>query len=227
MVAQPQARSLQVFEQIKMMIIAGELRPGDELPERDLAERLGVSRVPVREALPMLEAVGLVQLSPRRSARVTRITERDMTELFQVRASLEPLAARLAADNVSAGADPTHLQTELEGASTALRTGDDQSFHEHSAQLHLEIERLAASRLLDTVMTSLRERSSRLDVINIGIHAEPRHREHEMLVAAISGGDARLAASVAYSHVEFGRQRTSISVLDQYGLPPEETQENG
>lgn len=132
-----------------------ELRPGDDLRERDLAEMLGVSRVPVREALPMLERAGLAQLSPRRTVRVTEITESDITGHFEVRTALEPLAARLAAQRVSNGGDPAALQAALTSAHDAMTRRDDQAFHDSNSLLHLEIERLAVNPLLDEVMTLL------------------------------------------------------------------------
>lgn len=217
MAAEGQARSVWVFEQVKRRIIDGELRPGDDLRERDIAESLGVSRVPVREALPLLESAGLVKLTPRRSAKVTDITEKDMEDLFDLRSSLEPLAARLAASRVAAGADTSRLREALEGASTALEEGDDGGFHDHSSQLHLEIERLASNPLLDYVMNSLRERNARLNVVNIGSHARTRHDEHVILATAILDGNVRLAEAVAFTHVELGHARTVEAVSRLYG----------
>ncbi|MGO1950447.1 MAG: GntR family transcriptional regulator [Mycobacteriaceae bacterium] len=212
-----QARSVWVFEQIKRMIIDGDLRPGDDLRERDLADTLGVSRVPVREALPMLESAGLVKLSPRRSAKVTDITGKDVEDLYDLRSSLEPLTARLAARRVAEGADPAALSEALDAAGVALEEGDDTRFHQESSRLHREIERLASNPLLDTVMASLRERSARLNVVNIGSHARTRHQEHVVLATAIIEGKERLADSVAFSHVELGQARTVQTVLQMYG----------
>jgi DNA-binding GntR family transcriptional regulator len=204
-----QARSLWVYDEIKKMIIDGDLRPGDELRERDLAEKLGVSRVPVREALPMLERAGLAQLSPRRTARVTEITESDVTDHFELRIALEPLAARLAADRVAHGADPAALVAVLADAHDAMVSHDDRGFHEGNSLLHFEIERLAANPLLDEVMTLLRERKARLNAIDPGGHAQDRHHEHVILVNAIAHGNVRLAEAAALTHVELGHSRTS------------------
>ncbi|WP_420099885.1 GntR family transcriptional regulator [Corynebacterium sp.] len=212
-----QARSAWVFAQIKDMIITGTLLPGDELRERDIADRLGVSRVPVREALPMLESAGLVKLSPRRSARVTEITAKDMEDLFDLRSSLEPLAARLAARRVADGADGTAVRDALDDAASALSRGDDESFHDCSSRFHDAVEELAANPLLDYVMSSIRERSARLNVVNIGSHGAARHGEHAQLAEAILSGNERLAEAVAYTHVELGHARTAGTVADRYG----------
>lgn len=207
-----QARSSWVYSEIKTMIISGELRPGDDLRERDLAERLGVSRVPVREALPMLERAGLAQLAPRRTARVTEITESDVTHHFAVRAALEPLAARLAAERVTHGADPVRLEAALASAHDALVVGDSHGFHESNSLLHTEIERLAANPLLDDVMMLLRERKARLNALAPGGHAVDRHQEHLVLVEAIAHGNIRLAEASALTHVELGHSRTSRAI---------------
>jgi DNA-binding GntR family transcriptional regulator len=214
-VSTSQARSLWVYDEIKKMIIGGDLRPGDELRERDLAEKLGVSRVPVREALPMLERAGLAQLSPRRTARVTQISESDVTDHFEVRTALEPLAARLAAEQVARGADPAVLVTALTAAHDALVGHDDEGFHESSTLLHFEIERLAANPLLDEVMGVLRERKARLNSLDPGGHARERHQEHVIVVDAIAHGNIRLAEASSLTHVELGHARTSRALRER------------
>src|SRR5690606_10767984 len=87
----------QAYEQLKNLILDGELRPGEPMREQQLAERTGTSRTPVREALHELAREGLVRLVPGRGAFVAEISIPDLLELFQLRDVLEPYAARLAA----------------------------------------------------------------------------------------------------------------------------------
>src|SRR5437867_6666691 len=89
-------RSRQVSEQIRAMILGGHLKPGERLVEDKLSAELGVSRVPVREALLALSAQGLVHIEPRRGATVAEITPKAVAELVEVRALLEGLNAKLA-----------------------------------------------------------------------------------------------------------------------------------
>ncbi len=89
-------RSL-VSDELRRLVVTGELPPGSRIVEDRLAERLGVSRNPVREALQALAAEGFVEILPRRGAVVAQITPEQAEDLFDVRTALEPLAARLAA----------------------------------------------------------------------------------------------------------------------------------
>ena len=82
-------------------IVEGNIRDGDRIPERQLCEMLGISRTPLREALKVLAAEGLVELLPNRGARVRRLSERDLGELFDIMGGLEGLAGRLACENIS------------------------------------------------------------------------------------------------------------------------------
>src|SRR5579862_7591453 len=93
-----------IYEEIRNKIINGDLPPGTRLRERELADELGVSRVPVREALPYLQADGFITLESHRGAIVTELTLRDVRELFDVRLGVEVYAARLAAQRVANGA---------------------------------------------------------------------------------------------------------------------------
>src|SRR5689334_15276811 len=87
-----------VIAGLRDMIVEGELAAGARIPERVLCERFAVSRTPLREALKALASEGLVELLPNRGARVTRLTEQDVEDMFQVMASLEALSGTLACE---------------------------------------------------------------------------------------------------------------------------------
>ena len=89
-----------VFKKLRAEILLGELSPGERLMELHLAQRLGVSRTPVREAIRKLELEGLVTMLPRRGAQVAQISEKDLKDVLQVRTSLEQLAVRLACERM-------------------------------------------------------------------------------------------------------------------------------
>ena len=88
--------SMQIYESLREAIIEGRIAPGTRLREQALADEFDVSRVPLREAIPQLEAEGFVRTLPRRGTVVTHLTMRDIHDLFDIRESLEALAARLA-----------------------------------------------------------------------------------------------------------------------------------
>ena len=96
------SRGEAVYEWVRERIIDGSLQPGSRIRERDLAEAINVSRVPIREAFPRLEAEGYIRTIPRRGAVVAPMELVDVNEVFDVRASLEVLAARLAAQRCAA-----------------------------------------------------------------------------------------------------------------------------
>ncbi|OZF48839.1 hypothetical protein CH293_18220 [Rhodococcus sp. 14-2470-1b] len=212
--------SRRVFDEIRARILDGRIPAGEPLRERDLSAELDVSRVPIREALPMLEAAGLVALSPRRPAVVTMVTRSGVNELYDLRSALEPLAARKAASAVAVGADASALVDAVTRAGDALHAGDLPSFHRESGGVHATIESLADNRLFVVIMEPLRERSNRLNVANMERDPSIRHREHVSLVDAIAEGNPELAAAVAYSHVEWGRQRTFETLSSVPGFAP-------
>lgn len=212
--------SRRVFEDIRARILDGRLPAGEPLPERDLSAELDVSRVPIREALPLLEAAGLVMLSPRRPAVVTMVTRSGVDELYDIRSALEPLVARKAASAVASGAAASALVEAVTRAGEALQSGDLALFHQASGKVHAEIEALSDNRLFVVIMEPLRERSNRLNVANMQRDPSKRHAEHVALVDAIADGATELAAAVAYSHVEWGRQRTFETLSSVPGFDP-------
>ena len=91
----------EILTQLRDHIVEGNLPDGSRVPERQLCEMLGISRTPLREALKVLAAEGLVELLPNRGARVRQLSEQDLAELFDIMGGLEGLAGRLACENIS------------------------------------------------------------------------------------------------------------------------------
>src|SRR5262245_64002567 len=110
----------QVKDILLHRIVSGDLKPGERLVETRIAAELGTSQAPVREALRDLELLRLVESQPFRSARVREVTDDDLLDVFPVRAVLEELAGRLAAQRL--GGDVTRLEAELDAMGTAARS---------------------------------------------------------------------------------------------------------
>src|SRR5262249_58877310 len=91
----------EILTRLRDHIVEGNIPDGGRIPERQLCEMLGISRTPLREALKVLAAEGLIELLPNRGARVRQLSERDLAELFDVMGGLEALAGRLACENIS------------------------------------------------------------------------------------------------------------------------------
>jgi DNA-binding GntR family transcriptional regulator len=191
---------------IRELIISGDFAPGSRLRERDLSETLAVSRIPVREALQQLEAEGFIDASPRRGATVKQITLNDVNELFDVRLSLEVLAARLAAQAAARGQSPLRLQQMMDQAEEATLRHDHAQIPLINTALHAEIVAMAGNSLLEYAMKPLLGRMQWL--FTLTGHRDPNVQcaEHLSLCKAIYDGKADLAAALAFAHVELGRE---------------------
>src|SRR6201998_4077287 len=91
----------EILTRLRDHIVEGNTPDGGRIPERQLCEMLGISRTPLREALKVLAAEGLIELLPNRGARVQQVSERDLADLFDVMGGLEPTAGRLACENIT------------------------------------------------------------------------------------------------------------------------------
>ncbi|GAA3696075.1 GntR family transcriptional regulator [Arthrobacter ginkgonis] len=198
-----------IYEWLRERIIDGTLKPGERIREREVAEKLKVSRIPIREALPQLESEGYVTTIPRRGAIVTRMARQDVDELFEVRSSLEVLAAKLAAERCAQGADTTALSACLAEAEEAVAEGDNPRIAEANSRLHEEVLKLTGNSLLQHIMVPISGRVQRLfHIVTERDHAAV-HAEHVALCKAILAGKSELAEALAFVHVEISRQETS------------------
>lgn len=212
--------SQQVYRSIRGKIIKGALAQGSRLRERDLAEEFGISRIPLREAFPQLEADGFIQSSPRRGVTVTSLTLKDVDDLFEARLGLEVYAARLAAAKVAAGASTAGLDAALTAADAAYPTQDADLIVEANATVHDEIVLLAGNPLVTKMMQSISGRYRWIFRLTYMPEAGGSGHEHEEMFRAIRKGDADLAAALAWAHVEHGREPT-LSMLARTGALPQ------
>lgn len=200
-----------VAEELRRRITERELPPGSRIVEHTLAETLGVSRNPVREAIRVLEAEGFVVTLPRRGVVVAELDEAAVRDLFMVRATLEGAAAATTARRVSAG-DVTAaiLDDILTRAERATKDGDLTAVSRLNAEFHRTIIELTGNRLLATMVRPLMWRVRWVFSLSAGQRAPHSWTEHQALAAAITVGDAELAERLATEHV----RRAESAALD-------------
>jgi DNA-binding GntR family transcriptional regulator len=207
-----------VSEKIRGQILAGRLKPGERLIEDRLSAELGVSRVPVREALRGLSMEGLVRLEPNRGASVTEVTPELLAELVEVRTLLEALNARLAARRH----DPeivALLQDTLRRGNEAAQSGAADQLAQLNAEFHERLAEASRNSVLSDIMRSLRERTGLAFSINGRARAREDWKEHAGVLAAVIEGDEEIAALLAARHVKnaavaFAQARAKADAAD-------------
>jgi len=189
-----------VAEAIRRAILTGRYTSGERLVEDRLSEEFDVSRVPVREALKTLAAEGLVELLPRRGARVAAWSHDVALELVEVRATLEGLNARLAARRH----DPAvvaKLRDVLERGMAAAKRGSPAELARLNAEYHELLYVAGNNRVLQDTVRSLRERTELVFLRNSAERATEDWQEHAAILSAIVSGDEEMAALLAMRHV--------------------------
>jgi DNA-binding GntR family transcriptional regulator len=190
----------QVKEVLLERILRGELQPGDRLVETRIAQELGTSQAPVREALRDLELVNLVESEPFRGSRVRGVSEDDLLLIFPVRAALEELAAKEAARR--AEGDVSALEAEVEGMRASAERGDPRGQVAHDIAFHRAVVEASGNRVLLQAWLSLGiEVPTAFAVYWTYFDPIELVEFHLPIVDAIRAGDATRAGSAARSHV--------------------------
>jgi DNA-binding GntR family transcriptional regulator len=188
------------FAALHDAIVAGHLAPGERLPIEELGDALGMSAMPIREALRRLDAAGLVENIPHRGGRVTELSVPDLAEVYEARLALEPLAVRRAAERFGAG--------EAALATQRLRALDElpdehspESWAAHTA-FHFALYEAADSRWLLRLIEPLWETSQRYRLAaNVAPRLGARSDEHDVILQACIDHDAGLAARLLHNHL--------------------------
>jgi len=191
-----------VRDLIRDRIVRGEFTPGDRLVERVLAEELGVSRVPVREALNLLKGEGFVQDIPRRGVIVTMLSQEDLDDLFEVREALEVQSARLACLRATDD-ELVSLADVARRADEARELGDAELLADLNEAFHDLIPRLAHNRILGTTLEPLEGRLHW--VLRQNRSPGALMEEHRELVEALAARDPERAEEIARRHVATSR----------------------
>jgi len=198
-----------VQQEIERTILNGELAPGAKLIEAELAERLGVSRGPVREALRMLETAGLVRQEKNRGAFVRHVALDEAMEIYDLRAILEESVGRTLAGSIT----PTQLKTvqaQVDAMGRAVKAGDTNGYHLLNLEFHDRLVDLAGNRKLTLVYRQLINELSLFRRLNLAdAKAMPLSAsEHDGIFKAIASGNPERAACAMREHVLESRART-------------------
>jgi len=186
------------------IVYAEDARPGRRLVEAQLSEELGVSRIPVREALRQLAMEGIVTIEPRRGATVAAYTDAQKWELTEVRAALEAATAKLAARRRNAG-HIAELEVIVDEAGRLMRADAAGVPLEQNARFHDALGRASGNLLLREINVSLHQRMLLLFGAHCVARAGQIWREHTDIFKAVSEGDEELAALLATRHVQAAR----------------------
>ncbi len=185
-----------VSETLRQAIQDGVLKPGERLMEIPLAEELGVSRTPIREAIRKLELEGFVVMVPRRGTYVANISLKDITQVFEIRSALEELAAGLAAERITAEEIET-LERMLVEIGDHMENKDMESVVAADVEFHEVLYRASRNERLADIVHNLREQTYRL---------RKTWEEHRQLVEAIASHNATQARKLAQIHMEHSEQ---------------------
>lgn len=205
-----------VFNTLRKAILKGELKPGERLMEIALAERLGVSRTPVREAMRKLELEGLVVMIPRRGAQVANITEKDLNDVLEVRIALEQLCMEKACQCMTED-QIGQLWLAAKNFEHTMSDGNLVKLAEADVAFHEVIYQASDNRRLNQVLNNLREQIYRYRVEYLK-DADTRNqlvKEHEEIYYAIKARDAEKAREIAFAHVENQRKAIVNSIREE------------
>lgn len=201
-----QSLSTLAYERLRQEIIELRRPPGQRLVERELATELEISRIPLREALKLLEAEGLVVIVPRQGSMVAPFTAADVRHLYDVRESLEALAATLAARHRDAGGLAA-AQAQLVAAREAMTRGDHGAVADANASFHEVVIGMSGNPLLQALMQPLNARVRWLFHLAQGPdQVDHLCREHEEIHEAIAAGEAERAGRLSAEHVRATRE---------------------
>ncbi|MDX9871744.1 MAG: GntR family transcriptional regulator [Clostridia bacterium] len=192
-----------VYESLRDAIANQVLKPGERLMEMDLADEMGVSRTPVREAIRKLELEGYVVMLPRKGAYVAGLSVKDINEVFEIRGALESLAAGLAAQRATDG-EIEEMQRDLALEANHFETSDLLKTIEVDTRFHEMIFSAAKNNRLLAMVKELREQVQRFRTTTLAVPGRMKFAldEHREIVEAIASRDTEKAQRVAREHIE-------------------------
>jgi DNA-binding GntR family transcriptional regulator len=197
----------EVVNRIRAILLDGEIPPGARIPERELCEKLQISRTPLREALKVLAAEGLVQLLPNRGSRAARLTDKDMRDLFEVCQGLEALAGELACERIT-DAEIGDIAAAHVAMARHYRDGDLMQYYRCNRAIHEAIVAAARNPALTGLYNSITARIRRARYVT---PMTPERwalalSEHEAILNALQRRDGVGLAHILRTHLRHKRE---------------------
>lgn len=192
-----------VYEALRDAIFNQGMKPGERLMETELAEEMGVSRTPVREAIRKLELEGYVVMIPRKGAYVAGLSIKDINEVFEIRGALEALAAGLAAQRATQE-EIEEMQRNVFMETTQWETSDLIRTIELDTKFHDLIYTSSRNGRLQSMIKELREQVQRFRTTTLAVPGRMKFAldEHKRIVEAIAERDVAAAQKAAYNHID-------------------------
>ncbi|MBP1764898.1 MAG: rspR 3 [Firmicutes bacterium] len=205
-----------ISETLREAIVAGTLKPGERLMEIQLAEELGVSRTPVREAIRKLELEGFVVMIPRRGTYVADLSIKDVNEVFEIRTALDILAAGLAVERITEE-ELEQLERVLVEIGEYIEQNDIEKIVAADGRYHDILYRASRNDRLVGIINNLREQFTRFRSISMAYPGRIKNTvdEHRQLVEAIAQRDIALAQRLAREHMENAEQTLLLDMQER------------
>jgi DNA-binding GntR family transcriptional regulator len=206
----------QVAQRLRTMLVEGHIAPGAKLNERELAQVLQVSRTPLREAIKMLAAEGLVELLPNRGAIAVSLSEADILHTFEVMAGLEGMNGELAAQRIT-DAEVSEIKAMHLEMLAAYTRGDLSNYYRLNAQIHRAINAAAKNPVLTATYTQV---NARLQALRFrsnqdGAKWKRAVKEHEKMVEALAARDPVAMRAILVTHVNNKRDAVIAQLRQQ------------
>lgn len=191
-----------VFKRLRDAIITGELEPGTRLMEIQLAEKMGVSRTPIREAIRKLELEGLIVMIPRKGAHVANFTAKDIEDVLEIRAALEALSTRLACNRLT-NEDFAQLEVAIKEYSKAAKNQDVDGMIKYDIEFHDIICKATGNEKLVQMFANVKEQVERYRVAYLknkdeNVRVEKEHRE---ILKALKERNGEKASKLTIDHI--------------------------
>jgi DNA-binding GntR family transcriptional regulator len=213
------SQTQRAITQLREMIISNKLLPGSNHLEAELADLLGMSRTPVREAAIILEGQGLVEVKPRRGVRILPISPTDLEEVYTILTELEALSAWQVAGSGIAPDDLEDMRDYIEEMEDAISEGDRVRWAHADDLFHRKLANMSRNRRLETIVSTYSDQVHRARMLTLQIRPAPHGSiaEQRALVDAIESGNAELARDLHRRHRTAAKEQM-IALISSHGF---------
>jgi len=195
-----------IVDFIKDSVVSGRLKPGERVPEQEIAESFGISRTPIREAFRQLESEGFITVTPRKGAVVSPITDKDVSEFYEIKSLLEGYAAKTACAKLSSK-DIRKLETLNAQMEKCAERGDVKGFFKLDNQFHDTFLKLCGNEKLCVLVHQLVQQFERFRITALSLpgRMSVSVRQHVEIIEAFKKGNSSVVEGLVRANAEKGR----------------------